>query len=67
MITTNCPFAHAIALPTLEDAGFAALQSGELLAVEAIARLMQRQASDKSGFVGEDAIALLEDVFGGVR
>ena len=70
MLTNNCPFDHIVELPSLADAGFAALQSGDLLAVEAIARLLQRQSSTNFGTarakVGAEAIVLLEDVFGGL-
>lgn len=67
MLTNTCPFANIIELPSLADAGFAALQSGDLLAVEAIARLMKRRyAQAEPMAVTLDAIVLLEDVFGGL-
>lgn len=53
---TTCVFATATELPTLTDAGFAALQEGKDNAVLAIARAMQRQNAQN---------ALLEAIFGG--
>ena len=51
---TTCVFATATELPTLTDAGFAALQEGKDNAVLAIARMLERQ---------KQRYALAEEIF----
>jgi hypothetical protein len=54
---TNCAFATVIELPTLNDAGFVALQEGRNNAVAAIARMMERK---------KQRYALAEELFADV-
>jgi hypothetical protein len=54
---TNCVFATAIELPTLNDANFVALQEGRNNAVAAIARMMERK---------KQRYALAEELFANV-